>query len=207
MRRSVPKQKVIPSPTRQNKTPKWIEEMALLHTQEQQAKHQAQVLKMAEQQRDHGLPRRRSLLQELVEQQRETVYATGTVPMQHFDTIPSSGDQAVEWQQVQLVSGYGTGLLSGTTIPLTGSAPDTIRTDWLKEAAQYASTRDAFITINIEDKGIAVTAQAGDDYQTHIITWRALEAAPFNVILKAVDYVDQLLRSVQCQNSESAQSK
>ncbi len=69
--------------------------------------------------------------------------------------------------------------------------PNTIRTDWLKEANERANNSDMIIRIQLEHSGIVLIAMQGEDYATRIVSWETMEQAVINPLLPEIDQLEK----------------
>lgn len=72
-----------------------------------------------------------------------------------------------------------------------------IKSDWLMAAALRCKESEDFLRIEIEDKGITIIGEAGEEYMHLTITWLVLEAAEVNPLLLAIEDVEKRLEMVK----------
>ena len=72
-----------------------------------------------------------------------------------------------------------------------------IKSDWLMAAALRCKESEDFLRIEIEDKGITIIGEAGEEYMCLTISWAVLEAAEVNPLLLAIEDVEKRLEMVK----------
>jgi hypothetical protein len=72
-----------------------------------------------------------------------------------------------------------------------------VPTRWLAEAFEMAKECDAFITIQLEEEGVAVIGRSGEEYGTIALAWEVLETSPHNPLLKAIEGVERHLSALE----------
>lgn len=72
-----------------------------------------------------------------------------------------------------------------------------VPTRWLAEAFDMAKNCDAFITIQLEEDGVAVIGRSGEEYGTIALAWEVLEKSPHNPLLKAIEGVERHLSALE----------
>lgn len=72
-----------------------------------------------------------------------------------------------------------------------------VPTRWLAEAYEMAKECDAFITIQLEEEGVAVIGRSGEEYGTIALAWEVLEKSPHNPLLKAIEGVERHLSALE----------